>query len=76
MDFDSRTTEFRNAIESTIMEASASAYEESPVQFVKLMFQNGDIRGGKGERHLFNTCMDWLIAEHPAIADEVLAFIN
>lgn len=75
VDFDSRTTEFRNTIESAIMKAAASAYEENPVQFVKLMFQNGDIRGGKGERYLFNTCMDWLIIEHPAIADEVLAYI-
>lgn len=74
-DFNARATEFRNADDAVIMDAAAKAYAENPVDFVKLMFQTGDIRGGKGERHAFNTCMDWLVASHPKVASEVLALI-
>lgn len=75
VDFNARATEFRNADTEVIIDAAVKAYAEDPVNFVKLMFQTGDIRGGKGERHTFNTCMDWLVAVHPAIAEEVLIFI-
>lgn len=75
VDFNARATEFRNADAKVIIDAAVGAYEENPVEFVKLMFQTGDIRAGKGERYAFNTCMDWLVAEHPAIAEEVLALI-
>ncbi len=75
VDFNARATEFRNADKDVINNAAVKAYAENPVDFVKLMFQTGDIRGGKGERHIFNTCMDWLVAAHPAIAYEVLALI-
>lgn len=75
VDFDSRTTEFRNANVATIMEAAMLAYAENPVNFVKLIFQTGDVRFGKGERHTFNICMDWLVAAHPAVATEVLSLI-
>lgn len=74
-DFDSRATEFRNAKEAVIEDAAIRAYAENAVDFVKLMFQTGDIRGGKGERHIFNTCMDWLVGSHPKIAAELLALI-
>lgn len=75
VDFNARATEFRNADTKIIIDAAENAYAENSVDFVKLLFHTGDIRGGKGERHVFNICMDWLVAEHPAIADEVLAFI-
>ena len=75
VDFNARATEFRNADEEDIIKAATRAYAEDPVKFVKLMFQTGDIRGGKGERHTFNTCMDWLVALHPAVALEVLSLI-
>ena len=75
VDFNARATEFRNADESVIIDAAVKAYSENPVDFVKLLFQTGDIRGGKGERHAFNTCMDWLVAMHPSVAAEVLALI-
>lgn len=74
-DFNARATEFRNAERSVIEDAAVKAYAENPVNFVKLLFQTGDIRGGKGERHAFNTCMDWLVATHPMVAVEVLALI-
>lgn len=75
LDFDARTTEFRNADKAVIVDEAVKAYAENPVDFVKLIFQTGDIRGGKGERHVFNTCMDWLVEMHPHIAVEVLDFI-
>lgn len=75
VDFNARATEFRNADAEVIIDAAIKAYAENPVDFVKLMFQTGDIRGGKGERHTFNTCMDWLVEGHPLIAAEVLALI-
>jgi len=75
VDFNARATEFRNADETVIIDAAVRAYAENPVNFVKLMFQTGDIRGGKGERHAFNTCMDWLVVAHPMVAVEILALI-
>ncbi|GEM_PF-116275 len=75
VDFNARATEFRNASEQTISEAALQAYSEEPVDFVKLVFQTGDVRGGKGERHAFNACMDWLVANHPHIANELLELI-
>ena len=75
VDFNARATEFRNASDDVIISAVMRAYAEDPLSCVKLMFQTGDIRGGKGERHAFNTCMDWLVAFHPAVAEEVLALI-
>ena len=75
VDFNARATEFRNADETVIIDAAVRAYAENSVDFVKLMFQTGDIRGGKGERHAFNTCMDWLVEAHPIVAIEILALI-
>jgi len=74
-DFNARATELRNAHEFVIMDAAMRAYAEDPVAFVKLLFQTGDIRGGKGERHIFNVGMDWLTMTHPLVAAEVLALI-
>lgn len=75
VDFNARATEFRNAHESVIFDAAVMAFAENPVDFVKLVFQTGDIKGGKGERRSFNICMDWLVATHPYIAMEVLSLI-
>lgn len=75
VDFNARVTEFRNAEASVITDAARKAFEENPVKFVKLIFQIGDIREGRGERHTFNVCMDWLVANHPSVAGEVIALI-
>lgn len=76
VDFNARATELRNASEKLIGLQAASAYAEDPVRFVKLLFQTGDIRCGKGERRIFNVCMDWLVANHPMVAIEVLPLIS
>lgn len=75
VDFNARATEMRNALEETIYEIMEKAYLEDAVNAVKLMFQTGDVRGGKGERRAFNICMDWLVSNHPIVALEVLALI-
>ncbi len=75
VDFNARAAELRAASESTVREAFEEAYAEDPVKAVKLLFQTGDIRGGKGERLTFNRCMDWLTEEHPLVARELLPLI-
>ena len=75
VDFHARATELRYAEVSKVSAAAAQAYEEDALMAVKLFFQTGDIRGGKGERDTFNRSMDWLIANHPLVALEVLPLI-
>lgn len=75
VDFNARATEMRSAAEEVIFDIMEQAYAEDAVKAVKLMFQTGDIRGGKGERRAFNICMDWLVKEHPLVAMEVLTLI-
>lgn len=75
VDFNARATELRGAHRGTIEYAAMAAYEEDAVKFVKLLFQTADIRGGKGERRIFNICMDWMCREHPLVAVEVLELI-
>ena len=75
VDFNASTTSLRGMKDDTIHCYAKRAYAEDPVKFVKLLFNTGDIRGGKGERRIFNACMDWLAANHPAVACEVLPLI-
>jgi len=75
VDFNARATEFRHADHDTLLRIAQIAYAEDPLLAVKLFFQTGDIRAGKGERNIFNACMDFLVKEHPAVALEVLPLI-
>lgn len=75
VDFNARATELRNAPECIVRMAAEVAYEADSISFVKLLFQTGDIRFGKGERRIFNICMDWLVANHPLVAVELLPLI-
>lgn len=75
VDFQARATELRYADKEVLTDAARRAFMENPVLAVKLFFQTGDIRGGKGERAIFNGCMDYLIENHPAVALEVLPLI-
>lgn len=75
VDFQARATELRYANREVLMDAARRAYMEDPILAVKLFFQTGDIRGGKGERAIFNGCMDYLASYHPAMALEVLPLI-
>ena len=75
VDFNARATELRHADSSEIACAADLAYAEDPLLAVKLFFQTGDIRLGKGERHIFLACMDYLAESHPMVALEVLPLI-
>ena len=75
VDLNARATELRYASAEVIRYALLAAYEENPLLAVKLIFKMGDIRGGKGERKIFNACMDFLCESHPAVALEVLPLI-
>jgi hypothetical protein len=75
VDFNARTTELRFAEQERTIEAAAKAYDEDALLAIKLFFQIGDIRGGKGERDVFNACMDFLAEKHLEIAVELLPLI-
>lgn len=75
VDFQARATELRYASVPVIQDALLRAFAENPLLAVKLIFHMGDIRGGKGERHIFNTCMDYLVSSHPLVALELLPLI-
>ena len=75
VDFNARATEFRHADSAEIARAAGWAYAEDPLLAVKLFFQTGDIRFGKGERHIFHACTDYLAANHPMVALELLPLI-
>ena len=75
LDFNARAKELRYADKSQTEEAAAKAYSEDALLAVKLFFLTGDIRGGKGERDVFNACMDFLATKHPLVAMELLPLI-
>ena len=75
VDYNAKATELRYASAGEVADAAAKAYGEDALAAVKLFFQTGDVRGGKGERAVFNHSMDWLIARHPAVALAVLPLI-
>lgn len=74
-EFHARTTELRYAEQSLVKEAAEKAYDENALLAIKLFFYVGDVRGGKGERDVFNSCMDFLTEKHPEIAKELLPLI-
>lgn len=53
----------------------AEAYAEDPLNAMKLMFFARDVRGGMGEKKVFNVCFDWLIRNYPGDAIDLLGLI-
>ena len=53
----------------------SKVYFEDPLIAIKFIFYVGDVRGGLGERKVFNSCIDWLIENKPDIAISVIEFI-
>lgn len=74
-DLNARATEMRYADIDRIDQALTEAFAEDPVNCIKLIFQMGDVRCGKGERRFFNTAMDWMTRSVPKVALEVLPLI-
>ena len=72
VDFSFAVNSLRNKSEQEICERIKKAYIESPEMATRMMFQIGDIREGKGERHIFNSCMQFMANEHPEIMKELM----
>ena len=70
-----RATQLRRAEGSEIERVAGLAYDEDPALAVKLFFHLGDERGGKGEREIFQACMDWMVFNHPEVLLELLPLI-
>ena len=75
VDFSFAVNSLRNKSEQEICERIKKAYAESPEMATRMMFQIGDIREGKGERHIFNSCMQFMANEHPEIMKELMKHI-
>lgn len=75
VDFEFAINSLRNAPEQEIYDKIQKAYAENPELTTKMIFQIGDIREGKGERHIFNSCIKFLETEHPKILKELLPLI-
>lgn len=75
VDFEFAINSLRNAPEQEIYDKIQKAYAENPELTTKMIFQIGDIREGKGERHIFNSCIRFLENKHPKILKELLPLI-
>ena len=75
VDFMFSVTSLRNKTTEEICEKFTRVYAENPLIATKLLFQIGDIREGKGERHIFNSCLKFFATEHPEILKSFLALI-
>lgn len=51
------------------------AYNEDQNLALKAMFNLRDIRGGKGERDSFVTCMNWLYSRHQLVFEQMIAHV-
>lgn len=75
VDFMFSVNSLRNKTTEEICDIFAGVYAENPLIATKLMFQIGDIREGKGERHTFNSCLKYYAVNHPKIAIALLPLI-
>jgi hypothetical protein len=75
VDFLFSVNSLRNATVDEICDKFAKVYAENPLTATKLMFQIGDIREGKGERHTFNSCLKYMALNHPEITKSLLPLI-
>lgn len=75
LDFNFKLSQYRNLTEAKIKDDFTKVYFEDPLIAVKFIFYVGDVRGGLGERKVFNACIEWLAENKPEIALAVLEFI-
>ena len=75
VDFEFSVNSLRNKSKEEIYDKIKKAYAENPELTTKMIFQIGDVREGKGERHIFDACLDFLANEHPKILRELLPLI-
>lgn len=75
LDFNFKLSQYRNMSEEFIKEDFSKVFFEEPEIAVKFVFYVGDVRGGLGERKIFNSCFDWLVENKPEAAVSLLDLI-
>ena len=75
VDFNFKMSSYRIFSEEEIASDFSGVYSENPILAVKMLFFAGDIRGGMGERRVFNTCLKWLAENHSNIANAIIDLI-
>ena len=75
LDFNFKLSQYRNMSVDDIQHDFTKVFFEDPLVATKFVFYVGDVRGGLGERKVFNACMEWLADNKPEIALAVLKFV-
>ena len=75
VDFDFNTSSMRQASKEEIVENFAKVYTSGKERAMRYLFYVGDIREGKGERHIFNEVMSYLADTKPELVKAVLPLI-
>lgn len=65
----------RNKEDQSIIDMFQSAYNEMPIETMKALFYNRDIRGGQGERRFFRTAYRHIAQTDPEVARKNLDHI-
>lgn len=75
LDFNFKLSQYRNITMEQIKSDFSKVYFEDPLIATKFIFYVGDVRGGLGERKVFNACIEWLADNKPEIAKVMLSLI-
>ena len=75
LDFNFKLSQYRNMNIVDIKNDFAKVYFENPLTAIKFVFYVGDVRGGLGERKVFNACIEWLADNKTDLAKAVLNLI-
>ena len=75
LDFNFKLSQYRNMSVEDIKADFTSVFFEDPLIATKFVFYVGDIRGGLGERKVFNACIEWLADNKPEVALAIIKFI-
>ena len=75
LDFNFKLSQYRNMSVEDIKANFTSVYFEDPLIATKFVFYVGDVRGGLGERKVFNACIEWLADNKPEVALAIIKFI-
>ena len=75
LDFNFKLSQYRNMYTEDIKDDFTKVFFEDPIVATKFVFYVGDIRGGLGERKVFNTCIEWLADNKPEVALAIIKFI-
>ena len=72
LDFNFKLSQYRNMTVNQIKDDFAKVFFEDPLIATKFVFYIGDVRGGLGERKIFNACIEWLADNKKDIALAIL----